>query len=337
MSQNYHLLVVGSGSVGKRHARNFAALGCAISSMDPRADRNAELAVETPVLSSFISLEEALAAQKPDGVVICSPPHVHVAQTEACLTAGIPVLLEKPVCPDLASAKRLLEARKASGVPLLLGYTWRWWPPLGRVRGLLAGEAVGALRHVRFVMSAHLADWHPWENYQDFFMSRRELGGGALLDESHWTDLALWMFGEPESVQARIEKLSDLDIDSDDNVDMLLAYRNGLRVSLHLDLFGRPHEKSITFVGEKGTIRWSADPNQVAVGRAMSGWEEVERFDCERNDMFVGVARDFLAVLAGAPPSLCTLEDGVKVLRIVEAARKSSSERRTVRLDEVAS
>ena len=56
-------------------------------------------------------------------------------------------------------------------------------------------NAVGGLRHARFVMSAHLADWHPWERYQDFFMASRDQGGGALLDESHFIDLMLWFFG----------------------------------------------------------------------------------------------------------------------------------------------
>jgi predicted dehydrogenase len=335
MSTSYNLLVLGSGSVGKRHARNFSALGCGISCMDPRVDRTAELAADIPIVSAFTSVEEAFAAGKFDGVVICSPPHVHEEQTVACLKAGLPVLLEKPVCPDLAGAHRLAETAKRLGVPVLLGYTWRWWPPLGRVRTLLAERSVGTLRHVRFVMSAHLADWHPWERYQDFFMARREQGGGALLDESHWTDLACWMFGAPKTVSARIEKLSDLDIDTDDNVDMLLTYPNALRVSLHLDLYGRPHEKSITFVGETGTIRWSADPNQVVVGHGMTEWDSTESFECERNDMFVAVANDFLNVLDGKQSTYCTLADGVTVLRVIEAARRSSLIGRTVCLAEV--
>ena len=335
MPVDFHLLIVGSGSVGKRHARNFSSLGCRISCMDPRADRNAELAAETPIVSAFTSYEEALANGKFDGVAICSPPHVHVDQTKACLKIKLPVLLEKPVCPSLADARSLAEAVKRENVPVLLGYSWRWWPPLVRVRALLEERAIGPMRHVRFVMSAHLADWHPWERYQDFFMAQKELGGGALLDESHWIDLACWMFGEPETVSARIEKLSNLEIETDDNVDILLKYPNGLRVSLHLDLYGRPHEKSITFVGETGSIRWSAEPNQVAVGRGITDWDPIESFDCERNDMFMAVARDFLNVLAGGAADYCNLNDGLRVLRVIEAARKSSLEGRVVSLDEV--
>lgn len=327
-----HILIFGAGSVGKRHARNLAALGCRISCMDVREDRCRELAQEVRA-AHFNNESEALAASTYDGVVIGSPPHVHVRQSIAALEGGLPVLLEKPVAPDLAGARRLAAAVETASAPLLMGYTWRWWPPLRKVRALLGEGAIGTVRHVQFHMSAHLADWHPWERYQDFFMARRELGGGALLDESHWIDLMLWLFGMPASVSGRIEKISDLEIDSDDNVDLLFAYDGGPRVSMHLDLYGRPHEKFIRFVGSEGTLFWSADPNQIRIGRDWrQDWETVT-YDCERNDMFVATAKEFLDVVAGEPPRTCAIADGVRVLEIVEAARRASSEGRVVALE----
>ncbi len=85
--------------------------------------------------------------------------------------------------------------------------------------------------------------------------------------------------------------MSDLEIDADDNVDLLATYPGGLRVSMHLDLFGRPHEKFIRFVGEGGTMLWSAEPNRLVVGRGARASRTID-FDCERNDMFVALARD---------------------------------------------
>lgn len=331
MSQR-HILIIGSGSIGKRHARNLAGLGCRVSCMDPREDRRNELAGEVKLVAGFESYKEALQGAAYDGVVIGSPPHVHVEQTIAALDAGIPVLLEKPVSPGLEAAKKLAEAASKASAPLLMGYTWRWWPPLEGVRKLLAEEAVGAIRHVQFHMSAHLADWHPWEPYQEFFMSQRELGGGALLDESHWIDLMLWLFGKPDLVSGRIEKISDLEIDSDDNVDLLFVYENGPRVTMHLDLYGRPHEKFIRFAGAEGTILWSADPNETRIGHTWKQDWKSETHDCERNDMFVAVAREFMDVIGGAPVKTCTIADGVNVLEIIEAARAASSEGRSVAL-----
>jgi predicted dehydrogenase len=328
-----HILIVGTGSAGKRHAKNLHTLGCQISCMDPRQDRLDEIAAEEINLKAvFTSLEDAFAAaDRYDGVVVASPPSFHVDHCISALQQGVPVLLEKPVSPDLTGALKLLSAVKDTAVPLLLGYTWRWWPPLLKVKRLVDQQTVGQLRHVKFTMAAHLADWHPWESYQDFFMASKTLGGGAILDESHWLDLMLWFFGMPEKLFAKVEKVSDLEIDSDDNVDMLVFYDSGMRVSLHLDLYARPHEKSIQFAGENGTLIWQ--PNSIKIGKEMDPNWEIEEFDYDRNDMFVGVAEEFLNILSGGSVQTCTLEDGVRVLKLIEAARQSSTTEKIIKID----
>jgi len=326
-----HILIVGTGSVGKRHAKNLHALGCVISCFDPNAGRCAELAGEIELRGSYTEFDRVLEdARSFQGVVIASPPKFHVDQCLRLQAAGLPVLLEKPVSPAYEDARRLRDAETRS--PLLLGYTWRWWKPLHRVRELLAQRAVGEIHHVRMSMSAHLADWHPWEDYRSFFMASRDLGGGALLDESHWIDLMLWFFGRPTHVFAQIAHISPLEIETDDNVDMLVTYPR-TRVSIHLDLYGRPHEKRIVFCGDGGTIAWTVDPNRVCIGKKAADEWEVEPFTVERNDMFLDTAREFLGVIDGSPVRTCTIGEGIDVLRVVEAARRSSSTGQSVQLD----
>jgi len=323
-----HILILGTGSVGKRHASNLSSLGSTISCMDPRTDRLEEVKQEIDVVGTYISIEEAFSdsSRKFDGVVVASPPVFHVDQSIAALERGIPVLLEKPVSQDKESAVKLREVVNRTGTPLLLGYTWRWWPPFAMVRELIENKTIGKLRYVQFMMSAHLADWHPWENYWDFFMASKALGGGALLDESHWIDLMLWFLGDPESLFAKVDKISDLKIDTDDNVDMVITYKDGLNVTIHLDIYGRPHEKYIRFIGESGSILWTADPNRVAVGKEWSQtWENYE-FDCERNDMFTAVGKEFIDIINGSDAKTCDINDGVRVLSLIESARQSSAE-----------
>lgn len=330
-----HILIVGTGSAGRRHASNLAALGCRISCVDLRSDRMAALAHEIPLRGSFSSVDAALAGLSDlDGLVIATPTAHHRAAFAAASHAGLPVLLEKPVACTALDARSMLDEASRKGARVLLGYTWRWWPSVRRVRELLSQEVVGQLRHVQFYMSAHLADWHPWERYQDFFMASAAQGGGALLDESHWLDLLIWLFGMPSTVTAHVEQISTLEIDCDDNVDIIARYTNGLRVYVHLDLFGRPHEKYIRFVGDRGTLLWSSNPDRIAIGRHQDPSWEVKTFSFDRNHMFMEAAREYIGVAQHDLPPSCTLEDGLRVLELVEAARESSRKQVTVILDE---
>jgi predicted dehydrogenase len=299
--------------------------------MDPREDRLAQAATVGPLRHRFRSLETALQhAQEFAGIAVCSPPKFHVEQSLAALDMDLPVLLEKPVSPDAASCQQLRE-RLQKGGQLLLGYTYRWWEPVKRLKSVIETETVGTLRHAWFTMSAHLADWHPWERYQDFFMASQELGGGALLDESHFIDLMLWFFGMPERLFARVEKISDLEITTDDLVHISAVYPNGLRVTIHLDLFGRPHGKQIVITGDKGTAQCLFDPNEIRIGHTPEPQWKIESFSVERNAMFLGVAREFLELIhSNYAPLTCTISDGLKVLEVVEACRESQHTGREV-------
>jgi predicted dehydrogenase len=333
MKSSHHLLVVGAGSVGKRHLKNLAGLGCTLSAVDPRRDRLDEANRLTALAGRFTTLEEALQSRRSyAGVVICSPPKFHVDAAIRALVAGLPVFLEKPVSTSAESAAPLVDRARGASSPLLVGYTYRWWPALQELRSRLKRGAIGRPLHVKCVMSAHLSDWHPWERYQDFFMASAELGGGALLDESHFIDLMLWFFGWPSRVFGRVERLSPLEIETDDNVDAILEYVDGPRVYVHLDLYGRPHEKFITITGEEGTLHWSFSPNQIREAHGADQLWVDSTFVGDRNDMFVAAAEEFLRIIEGNAPPSCTIEDGYRVMAVLDAILDSSLSGRVVAL-----
>src|SRR5262245_25253566 len=142
-----HILVVGAGSVGRRHVRNFHSLECDVSCVDPRQDRLQQAALEASVQSTFSDLEEAMqTASQFAGVVICSPPRFHVEQSLKVVEAGLPVLLEKPLSIDLQKGREL-ETRLAHGGAVLLGYSYRWWQPVKRLKDLLNQGAIGKPLH----------------------------------------------------------------------------------------------------------------------------------------------------------------------------------------------
>lgn len=332
-----HILVLSAGSVGKRHLRNFTSLGCKVSAMDPREDRLTEAAKEVKLEGKYTSVDEALKnTDQFDGVVIGSPPSFHIDQAISFIEKGVAVLMEKPLCIHLEEAKKLeAVVAKHPDAKFLLGYSYRWWPPLQDFYKELKSGKIGKLRHAKFIMSAHLADWHPWERYQDFFMAKKALGGGALLDESHFIDLMLWFFGMPEKIFAKVEHTSSLEIETDDNVDMIAVYKNGLRVTVHLDLVGRPHEKYISVMGEEGTVQWSFDPNGYKFSNVMEQKWEQKLYTHERNDMFMGTAKEFLDILNGKEQISCSLKNGIQVLQMIEACRESQEKEKMIYLEAI--
>jgi predicted dehydrogenase len=332
-----HFLVLGAGSVGKRHLRNFSLLGCELSAFDPRKERLEEAGKQVHLRNSYTDLTALRKdLQEFDGVIVCSPPKFHIEQCIEAIEAEIPVLMEKPLARSYTEALPLLSVlNKYPDSRVLLGYTYRWWPPLAELKSRLEEKAVGQPFHARFVMSAHLVDWHPWERYQDFFMASKDLGGGALLDESHFVDLMLWFFGTPEEVFARVEKITSLEIETDDYVEIIALYADKLRVAIHLDLFGRPHEKDISIKGEKGTIVWSFEPNEIRWSDSdKPDWNRLT-FQCERNDMFLNLSKEFIQVVDKKVGPSCTVRDGMNVLKVIEACRLSSHRRSTVLISDL--
>jgi len=319
---NPHVLVVGFGSAGRRHAQNLARRGARISVVDTRTDR-LRPPEEMKLLGAYPTVDDALAAARFDATVIATPTAFHLQQAEQLIEAKCRVMLEKPVALDLSQGQRLAAVEARYGQAVLLGYTWRWWPALRELRARLKSGAIGRVMRAEFVMASHLEDWHPWEPISDFFMSRAELGGGALLDESHWIDQMLWLLGEPQAISAHVEHTSALPIDCDDNVELLAFYADGSRARVHLDLYTRPTERSIAIYGDGGALRWNFEANVIGqYNSRVQQWRETP-FAGERNDMFDALAAEFLEVVCERVAPSCTIADGISVLRIVDAARAS--------------
>jgi predicted dehydrogenase len=308
------VLIIGTGSVGKRHARNLKSLNCEIGCLDPREDRQHELDKEFHIVGHYETLIQALDV-KWDAAVIASPPAYHLEQAMLCNDAKIPFLMEKNLC---LVEDDFLDFDKRITVPALMGYTWRFWPSLVQLKTMLF--RVGQIRRVEFTMAAHLEDWHPWEPVEEFYAAER----GGIVNEAHWHDIMLHWFGWPDKVFASIDHISDLNIPSADVLDSLFWY-DGFRVNMHYDLYKRPHERSMRITGEKGTLTW--EPNSTTY--EAKDQEEVYPNNVERNEMFLREAEHFLEVVKGAKP-VCTLEDGVNVMHILDASLASTKKQEIV-------
>src|SRR4029453_128719 len=132
-------LIVGLGSAGRRHARNWASLGGDVSVYRRvNAAQPEPLGVDDALF--FQSLEQGLAAQ-PDVVIVTNPTSLHVETACAALRAGAHVLVEKPIGHTLEGVPELLAQANAN--VLMVGCSLRFVPTLQRMRELLRAGSIG--------------------------------------------------------------------------------------------------------------------------------------------------------------------------------------------------
>lgn len=325
------ILVVGAGSVGKRHMGNLKSVGADVAAVDKRPDRLDEVREKLGIDSVYLDLDEALE-QELDAAVIATPPSSHIPIATKLAEKNLHLLIEKPMADNMKGVDKLLKLVKKNKLVLMVGYTYRFWPPLMKVEELLKKKAVGEVYSVRIEFSEYLPDWHPWEDYRKFYMAKKELGGGAILDESHTVDFARWLFGEIEEIACYNQKISKLEITSDDVAEMLVRFKSGAIGNIHMDIFGRAHRKNMVVIGEKGDILWDFYQNEVKVYYAEQKKWETYPFSTDRNSMFVDEVKHFVDCVKNKKPPKVTGEDGARTLKCVMAAMESSRTKKVVKV-----
>lgn len=300
-------LIVGLGSVGRRHARNWAALAPQLGLGELLVCRQANRPLPEPLdveFREFFDMDAALAA-RPDVVLVTNPTNLHVVTAQRAVECGAHVLVEKPLGHALDGVADLLATAETSGKVLTVGYNLRFHPSLQRLRSLLRSGAIGRPLSVRAEMGEYLPDWHPWEDYRSGYAAQRAMGGGPVLTFSHELDALCWLFGAPRAVTAVAHRSGLLEVDTEDVAEMVLEFEDGPLVSIHMDYLRRPPRRFIEVVGEDGVLRWEFNANRllwyVPATREWRVEEGDPRF--ERNVMFVNELQDFVEQVRGRNPS----------------------------------
>lgn len=351
------ILVTGAGSIGKRHLSNLASLGeRAFAVADPREERLNEARERVQAAAGnepvqwvpLRSHQEAFDKKLPlKAAVIATPPRFHPEAIRAALDARCPILCEKPVAcddEDWDSLMALAEKARREKIFTMTAYNYRFNAQLQQVRRILLEDGVGKVLSVRGAFSENLREWHPSEGL-NFYMSSQRQGGGALLDESHLIDLCRWLFGditEANGFNGTVSSLKEEPVfETDDLVEIVARFESGAIGSLHMDLFGKYHQKRVEAIGEEGTLIWNFDNSDIESNgiqlwkgkRTVLTPETTRRVPEQvipsdgfvRNRMYLEETRYFLdSVRAGKHlrDDVPDLNDGLKTLDVVRAVRR---------------
>lgn len=339
------LAVAGAGLIGRRHLEEIercpSTTLTAVVDPDPAA---AALAAGAGARWCG-SLDDLFTADRPDGVVLATPNRLHAPGALACIAAGVPVLVEKPVADSVPAARELVEAGETAGVPVLTGHHRTYSPLMAAARAEIVSGRLG--RIVAVTGTALFAK--PADYFEVGAGWRRQPGGGPiLLNLIHEVNNLMTLVGPIVGVQA-VTSSAVRGFPVEDTAAMIFTFAGGaLGTFLLSDAAASPRsweqtsrenasyatfddEDCYHVAGTHGSLSVPTMRLRLAEGEA-SWWSPMTSSTrhVDRSDPLAHQIAHFADVIRGAATPLCSGRDGLRALLVVDAVLEAARTGRPV-------
>ncbi len=318
------ILIVGMGSIGRRHISNLQKLVDRpefILLRNPNKEYEFSSDLGAIIVKSFT---EAITL-RPAFAVIASPSVFHFEALQALLPAQIPCYVEKPLVTTEAQIQQLeLLISSTTRVPTTMtGCNLRFLPSIKTARQLIRDNVLGRPVRASFQVGQWLPDWRPAQDYRQSYSVSRELGGGVVLDLIHELDAARFLFGEFEQIFSLGGKYSRLEIESEDSVAIILGRPHGPVVSLGLDYVSQSGVRRYEIICDEGSLIWDLPARTLMILRRDK--QELvtnECFDFDISASYFDAMKEFLSAVEGSRSSSQDLADGLRSVRLAVLANR---------------
>ena len=343
------IAVAGAGYIGQAHmgvAQNSPR--CTLSAIVDPSPAAVAVAAQARV-PLYASIEELLAQDRPDGLILATPNQLHVPQALQCIAACLPILLEKPIATTVAEGEQLLKVVDETGARVLIGHHRAHSPIMAKAREVVDSGKLGQLVAVMgsatfFKPDSYFADG-PW---------RREIGAGPiLLNMIHEVHNLRMLCGDIVAVQAFASNATR-GFAVEDTVAINLRFASGVLGTFLLSdtaACARSWEQTAqenkayptyddedcyVITGTNGalsvpTMRLKTYPRP----EDRSWWKEFEVgvVGLVRDDPLKHQLEHFGAVIRGEAEPLVSARDGLLNLRITEAIAQAARTGQVVHLE----
>ena len=328
-------MIVGLGSIGKRHLRNILAI---------ENTKKLEIIIYSKQTKSYLSnyknikifdtLDKCLL-EKPDVGFITNETVHHIPIAIKLAKVGLDLFIEKPLSNKISNVKTFSKIIKTKKLITLVGCNLRFHRCINEIKNLIDQKVIGDIISVKVECGTYLPDWHPNENYSKSYASRDDLGGGVVLTCIHELDYLFWFFGETQEVFSMTGKYSNLKITASDLSAIILKFKNNIIAEVHLDYFQKPEARSCKLIGTKGTITWDSLSNEVKIyDFKKSKWKsklKIKKYD--KNEMYVKELEHFIQCVNKKKKTINDISQGEYVLKIALGIIKSSKLKKSITLN----
>ncbi len=337
------LAIVGTGGMAGNHGLQFGRnRDCrVVAAVDVDRDRAAAFAARHGIPEVHGSIDELLARSAVDAVSIVTPDATHAELAIRCLRAGKHVLCEKPLAVDYAEARCMAAAAARAGTVAMVNFSYRDWPCIHAVAGLVRRGALGELRHVE---ASYLQAWLPsriwgdWRRLPRFLwrLSTRHGSKGVLGDVGvHILDFATYPAGPLRSVYCRLKtfpkaprnRVGEYRLDANDSAALTVEFANGALGVIHTSRWvgGHANRLFLKISGTKGTVEIDSERAtagyRLCAGRNLDscGWRDVTAKPT------VSMYERFMRAMRTGRPEQPDVHRGAEIQRVLDACFESDA------------
>lgn len=251
-----NIVVIGLGSMGKRRIRLIKDLypDYVLTGIDEREDRRRETSEQFHI-DTFAAMEDF--SEKADCAFICTSPLSHAAIIKHCLKRKWHVFTELNLVNEGYLENILLA--KDNGCVLFLSSTFLYREEIRYIRSKITDSTKW---NYVYHIGQYLPDWHPWENYKDFFIGDKRTNGcrEIMAIELPWL---IETFGKVEKSKAISDKMTGLNIGFDDNYMVQLIHENGNKGTLIVDVVSPAAVRKLEVYAEGSYLSWNGTPESL--------------------------------------------------------------------------
>ena len=320
-----NILVVGLGSMGKRRIRLIKEMypDYNVYGIDGREDRRKE-ATELFGIECTQSISQVASRYTIDAAFICTSPLSHNEIITECLKHKWNIFTEINLVSD--GYKENMELAKKNGCVLFLSSTFLYREEIRYIRDYVDSEQKwNYIYHI----GQYLPDWHPWENYKDYFIGDKRTNGcrEIMAIELPWITKT---FGDIESFQFNADKMTGLKIDYNDNYIIQFKHKNGNKGTLVVDVVSPVAVRRLEIYAENKYLQWSGTPDTlleydnktdelkpVALNEKAEHKEGYRDFIVENE--YKNEIQEFIDVVEKGKCPIYGFEDDLRILNLIDS------------------
>ncbi len=271
-----NIIVVGLGSMGKRRIRLMKQYDPSLNiyGVDNNIERTTAVKNEYGI-QTFLSIKDVCASNKIDAGFVCTAPLAHKAIIEELIRNSINVFTEINLVQDGYE-----QFANEKSVKLFLSSTFLYRRDIQWIQQSVSTQRVNYQYHT----GQYLPDWHPWENYKNFFVGDKKTNGcrEILAIELPWI---VKCFGSVKKISVLKDTLSNLELNYPDNYFIQIEHENGNKGQIAVDVVSRKAVRRIQIFNDKLDIVWAGTPASLqSYDLESRGYENISTYDIIEKD-----------------------------------------------------